>query len=69
MSTPLVSIDPDEELTKAAEIMKAKNVRKLPVVKDGIIYGIITARDITDHFTEYVDTAIRELLVWTPLRF
>jgi CBS domain-containing protein len=68
MSSPLVTIDPDEELTKAAETMKAKNVRKLPVVREGILYGIITARDIVDHFTDYVDKATREILVWTPYR-
>jgi CBS domain-containing protein len=66
MSSPLVTIDPDDELTAAAETMKAKNVRKLPVVRDGILYGMITARDIIDHFTDYVDKATKDILMWTP---
>lgn len=66
MSSPLVTIDPDDELTSAAETMKAKNVRKLPVVQDGILYGVITARDSIDHFTDYVDKATKDILMWTP---
>ncbi len=66
MSSPLITIDPDDEVTTATETMKAKNVRKLPVVRDSILYGMITARDIVDHFTDYVDRATKEILVWTP---
>lgn len=69
MSSPLVTVDPDNELTTAAETMKAKNVRKLPVVRDGILYGVITARDIVDHFTDYVNKATKDILVWTPSMF
>ncbi len=69
MSSPLVTVDPDDELTTAAETMKAKNVRKLPVVRDGILYGVITARDIVDHFTDYVNKATKDILVWTPSMF
>ncbi|MBN1682848.1 CBS domain-containing protein [Candidatus Bathyarchaeota archaeon] len=69
MSSPLVTISPDVEVTTAAETMRLKNVRKLPVEHNGILYGVITARDITDHFAEYVDKAIKEVLIWSPFRF
>jgi len=65
-SSPLIVVDPDALLIEAAEIMKKHNVRKLPVVKDDILYGIITARDITDHFRDYVDESIRDMLRWLP---
>jgi len=65
-SSPLIVVDPDALLIEAAEIMKKHNVRKLPVVKDDILYGIITARDITDHFRDYVDESIRDVLRWLP---
>ena len=68
MSSPLVTISPDVEVTTAAETMRLKNVRKLPVEYNGILYGVITARDITDHFAEYVDKAIKEVLIWSPFR-
>jgi len=66
MSSPLVTVDPEASLIDAAEIMKKNNVRKLPVVREGILYGIVTARDITDHFRDYVDELVRDMLQWIP---
>jgi len=34
-STPLVTIDPDEDLLKASELMHVKGIKRLPVVKGG----------------------------------
>lgn len=64
MSSPLITIDPDEDLIKASEIMHEHNIRRLPVVKDGIIYGAITAKDISRSLGEYVDRSVRDLLRW-----
>ena len=47
--------------------MKSNNIRKLPVAKDGILYGMITARDIIDEFHEYVDDSIRDVLRYLPI--
>ncbi|MCJ7635494.1 CBS domain-containing protein [Candidatus Bathyarchaeota archaeon] len=66
MSSPLITVDPDAQLTTAAELMKEKNVRKLPVAKDGILYGMITARDIADEFADYVDKSMRDMLRYIP---
>ncbi len=65
MSTPLITIDPDEDLLKAAELMREKGVRKLPVVRDGIIYGIITADDIAQKCGTYVDKTVKDIIRWT----
>ena len=65
MSTPLVTIDPDEDLLKASQVMKEQNVRKLVVVRDGIIYGIITAKGLSQNFQDYVDRSIRDIVRWT----
>jgi CBS domain-containing protein len=62
MSSPMITIDPDQPLTTAADLMKTNNIRKLPVAKDGILYGMITARDISDEFREYVDNSVRDVL-------
>ncbi|MDQ1278898.1 MAG: hypothetical protein QG670_158 [Thermoproteota archaeon] len=64
MTSPLVTIDPDDDLTKASEIMQKNNVHRLPVVKDGIIYGVLTAVDITFRFIDYVNQSTKELLRW-----
>jgi len=65
MSTPLITIDPDDDLLKATQIMKDQNVRKLVVVRDEIIYGIITAKKISQNVQDYVDRSIRDIVRWT----
>ena len=65
MSSPLVTIDPDEDLSKAAQIMSENNVRKLVAIKDNIIYGIITSKGISQHFQDYVDRSVRDIIRWT----
>ena len=46
--TPLVSIEPDEDLMNAAEIMFTKKLSCLTVVKEGIVYGVLTAQGIAE---------------------
>jgi CBS domain-containing protein len=64
MSQPLVTVDPDADLLQASRLMREKNIRRLPVVKDGIIYGIVTSRDIATHCGEYVDRTVRDIVRW-----
>ncbi len=69
MSSPLITIDPDEDLLKASEIMQKQDVRRLAVVKGGIIYGVITSADIAQRCGEYVDKSVKDILRWSfPMR-
>jgi len=52
MSSPLITIDPDSHIEEAVEIMKKHGFRRLPVVKNNIIYGIFTAKDLVEHYEE-----------------
>jgi len=65
MSTPLKTVDPEDDLLKASRVMKEQNVRKLIVVRDDIIYGIITAKIISQNVQDYVDRSIRDIIRWT----
>jgi CBS domain-containing protein len=47
MSEPLVTIDPDQSITLAARWMSRLNIRRLVVVSDGKLMGIVTSKDIT----------------------
>lgn len=50
--TPLarmIHCSPDETLEKVQYIMVELKIRALPVVKDGVIYGIITLGDVINH--------------------
>lgn len=50
MSSPLISIDPDSDLWTASDLMSSRNVRKLPVIDDARIVGIITSSDLVRYF-------------------
>ena len=66
MSSPLVTIEPDKSIEEAVEIMKKHGFRRLPVVKNNIIYGIFTAKDLVDHFEEFEDKLTRDLIRFMP---
>jgi len=46
MSSPLITINPEETIWEAAEMMKEKGIHKLAVKKNEKIVGIVTATDI-----------------------
>ncbi len=46
MSAPIRTVDPDKKLTDASRIMVKNNMRRLPVIKDKKLVGIITNTDI-----------------------
>jgi len=46
MSTPLVTIDIDEPIGRAAEVMEEKDIRRLIVVEHEEIVGIVTQKDL-----------------------
>ena len=48
MSSPITSIGPFDTLLVAAELMSSKKLRKLPVIQDEHLVGLITATDLID---------------------
>jgi CBS domain-containing protein len=45
-SKPLIGLEPDKDISEAANIMGAKNIKRLVVFKGSNVAGIISARDI-----------------------
>lgn len=43
---PLVTIDLDASTREAASLMREHNIRRLPVMKEGALVGIITSKDL-----------------------
>lgn len=68
MSTPLITIDPDADLMEAAEIMKQHKIRRLTVVREGNLRGVVAAADIARNLASYLDGEIRDPLndLWSP---
>jgi CBS domain-containing protein len=46
MSSPVVTVDPDASLATAARLMEQHQVKRLPVVDDGTLVGIVARRDL-----------------------
>jgi len=46
MTSPLITVDPDETLSEAARRMSRLNVRRLGVVYKGNLVGVISSKDI-----------------------
>jgi len=46
MATPVVTIDENASMEEAARLMARKNIKKLPVVRDDKLVGIITSMDL-----------------------
>jgi CBS domain-containing protein len=49
MTSPLKVIDPEASIKEAARRMVKKKIRRLPVIKDNKLVGIITAADFAKH--------------------
>ena len=67
MTSDPVTIDSHENLSKAKSIMDAGHFRRVPVVEDGRLVGILTERDLRE-YTGYlestrVNAAMRTALV------
>jgi len=62
MSTPLIEVDPDADLIAAAKIMDEHKIRRLAVVRKGILYGVISALDIARNLEGYVESEVRKIL-------
>ncbi|MFB5633102.1 MAG: CBS domain-containing protein [Nitrosopumilus sp.] len=53
MSSPLISIDPDSDVWTASDLMSTRNVRKLPVIDDDKVVGIVTSSDLVKHIADH----------------
>ena len=52
MSSPLITINHDEPISAAAEIMSSKKIRKLAVSDNGTIIGLITSTDLVNQLVK-----------------
>ena len=61
MSSPLITIDQEETIWEASEMMKEKAIHKLPVVEDEKAIGIITTTDIVRISSVGSDSQMRKI--------
>ena len=61
MSSPIISIDSEETVWEAAELMKEKNIHKIPVQENDKIVGILTATDLVKICSLGSDSEMRRI--------
>lgn len=55
MSRDLVSVDANTGLDQVAQVMTQKGIRRVLVIKDHKVLGVITAKTMLSRLKEYVD--------------
>jgi CBS domain-containing protein len=61
MSSPVVTVAPDEGVRQCMEIMTHKRIRHLPVMEDGRMIGVISIGDLVRAVIEEQDQTIEQL--------
>jgi CBS domain-containing protein len=67
MSSPLITISKNTTLSEATKLMIEKEIRRLPVVENGKLVGIITATDVLNisprafEFSKIIDKILKNL--------
>lgn len=55
MNAPLMSVDPKTPTDQVTVMMNKHAVRRVPVVENGRLIGVITSRDVLRIFKDYMD--------------
>ncbi|HEY3360421.1 MAG TPA: CBS domain-containing protein [Methanosarcina sp.] len=61
LSTPLITVEPETSIIEASEIMLKANVKRLPVLENGRVIGVISNTDILI-VTPGLNTILKELI-------
>ncbi len=56
MSSPLYSTRPDADIIEVAHIMAANHIKKMPVINQGKIVGMVTQTDIIAHLFTTIES-------------
>ena len=56
MTSPIKTIGPEDKIYYASSILLKEGIKRLPVVKDQKLIGILTQKDLLKYFTELKKT-------------
>lgn len=59
MNTDIVSVKPEADTFEASNIMAENKIRRLPVLEDGKLSGIVSTSDIATYLEKEVDSFFR----------
>ena len=66
MTKNVITISPDASLEDAAEIMVSNKIKKLPVVEENNIIGIVTATNLISYEEKLIER-LAEIFLYEPL--
>jgi CBS domain-containing protein len=61
MSSPIIHVEPGTPLTDAMRVMAKSNIRRVAVLKNNSLAGIITSRDLLRWSPELIDILVESL--------
>jgi CBS domain-containing protein len=61
MSSPVVTVSPDEDVRQCMQLMTHRRIRHLPVVEDGRMIGVVSIGDLVRVVIEEQDQTIEHL--------
>lgn len=61
MSSPLIATGPDETILMAADLMHTRNIRKLPVIDNDQVIGIVTSTDLVNQLAISTEDDIKKM--------
>ena len=68
MSSPLYSISPNESVRMIADFMYTRGIRKLPVIDNDKVIGIVTATDLVRQFALCTGDDLRKMYCETIVK-
>jgi len=69
MTRDLITVDPSVGIDELSEFMATKGIRRVLVVRDGTLLGIITSRTVLARLKEYVDRVSSQVArLYSPTR-
>jgi CBS domain-containing protein len=63
MSSPLITVEPEEKISEAAKRMSRLNVRRLGVMYKGEIVGILSSKDVLSIMPELIEIIQEQALI------
>jgi CBS domain-containing protein len=61
MSTPLIGINPKDSVWMVSDMMHTKGIRKLPVIENDKVIGIVTATDLVNRFAVCTEEEMKKM--------
>ena len=68
MTKDVMTLDPDDEIFKAADLLLRHSFRRLPVVEDGVVVGQISRRDVLLASLQIVEESPKKK-EWTDAKY